>query len=176
MANITASITFGGKLAKLRLIASGQDGKMQLALHRMLEVYGRWTASRFERMSGGGGGLDPKDGEAYGPWDPLSAKTLGPLVKVRRFLLILVRSGLMRQMVRNGFVNVSGVTSVGAKHSVTASFSPLGYPDSGLTTLEVMGFHQDGDGVPQRKVMWYPDSPNRKALAEIGAQVLLAGL
>jgi hypothetical protein len=177
MGNVTADVTFGGKLAKLRLIASGQDGKMQLALHKMLEAYGRWTVDRFERLSGGGAGVNPSDGKKYGPWEPLSDRTLGSLVKVRRYLLILVRTGLLREMVRNGFVNVSGMTSVGAKHFVTAEFSGSQYPDSDKTTLDVLRYHQGGtDSMPQRKVMWSPDKPTRHGLAEIGKEILLGGL
>lgn len=178
MAKVTADITFGGKLAKLRLIASGQDGQMQLALHRMLEAYGRWTVDRFEALSSGGEGVNPKDGTTHGAWDPLSERTIGPgLVRVRRFLLILVRSGLLREMVRNGFVNVSGMTSVGAKHSVTASFEGAQYPDSDVNTLDVLGYHNKGtDRMPQRKVLWSPDQPTRKGLAEIGKATLLEKL
>lgn len=177
MSKVTAEVKIGGKLAKMRLIASGQDGQMQLALHRMLEAYGRWTVDRFEALSSGGGGVHPKDGVIHGAWDPLSAKTLGPLVKVRRFLLILVRTAQMREMIRNGFVNVSGMTSSGSRHSVTAGFEALEYPDSDVTTEDVMAFHNAGtDRMPQRKVTWTPDQPTLKGLGEIGKETLLEGL
>jgi hypothetical protein len=174
---VTADIKFGGKLAKLRLVASGQNGQMQLALNRMLQAYSRWTVERFERMSASGGGVDPKDGQTYGKWDPLSSSTLGGLAKVRRYLLILVRTGLMREMVRNGFVNASGVTTSGYTHSISASYSPLEYEDGGVTTLDVMQFHNEGgDRLPQRKVLWKPDQATKKGLAEIGKETLLEGI
>lgn len=174
---ITADVKIGGKLATLRAVASGENGRMQLALTKMLEAYARWTVSRFERMSASGSGVNPKGKSGHGPWDPLSAATLGPLVKVRRYLLILVRTGLLREMVRNGFAETGGMRSDGSVHSIEATFTPLPYPDSDLNTLDVMAFHQEGtDRIPQRKILWNPDAPSRKALAEIGKKVMLEGL
>lgn len=178
MSGVQVSVKFGGKLAKLRAIVSGQSSQMEAAMQRMLQLYGQLSIKRFDLMAAGESGPDPKDSSPHGPWDPLSENTIGSLSKVRRLLLILVRTGLMRDMIRQGFSSSSSMVKSGeARFEMSATYAPLQYPDSDVDTLQVLGYHQEGtDRMPQRKVIARLEPRAMQLIANEGKKVILSGL
>lgn len=175
MPDAKVDIVIKGKLEKLLKQALQSPEIMQPIMEEWCGMYGTFIYERFDVMASGGSGPDPKDGRKMGPWDALAPSTIA----AKGDDIILVDSELLWQSVRpgSGSHGVAQMVRPGYFQLQATFHEVLQYPDSDLTTEDVLGFHQQGGpNLPQRKIYAQPDPRTRKHMADVGRKMLVESI
>lgn len=178
-------IVLGGKLNKLRKLAAGDPTLMQSVLRQWSKIYSAFVRRRFDRASKGGA-----------DWAALALSTIrnrrkgkkvdkkrsslardtknnGRLVSAGGTFSILRDTGLLFSTLDPSIEILGPVQKVGGIYKATAVFGGAKkYPD-GLTTQDVLSFHQEGGPhLPQRKILVDPDDRTKRQMESSGKRML----
>lgn len=138
---------------------SKRNSKTTDALNVMSRIYAAEMRQRYKVFSRGGG-----------DWPPLSEWTLRARRKAGRGVSILINTGLMFAAFSPQLLKVV-TAGIGLQGKVTFGTTKT-YPN-GMTVADVMSFHQEGDGVPQRKLLVQPSVKTKAKMANSAKRILL---
>lgn len=154
IAKATVVVKLFGRLGKFYQITLGDDSQVMPAIMQSwTRIYTAFIRRRFVGASRGDG-----------TWPPLAESTIRR--RRRQSDVILRDTGLLFSQLAPEFVSLAPYTQPSAyKFEAVASFGGTGrYPD-GVSTTEVLMFHQLGGGrLPQRKILVDADERTREQM------------
>ncbi len=158
-------INLNGKLARFnRIVSGGSVEVISRIFQSWTKIFGAFIRMRFVRASRGDG-----------TWQPLAESTIARRRKGKGkgSPAILRDTGLLF-MHLTPEVKGLAIKDSAPKFEATVEFGGNAiYPDGGVSTSDVAGFHQEGGGyLPQRKIIVPPDVKTKGQMAKSAKKII----